>query len=51
MELGDLPLEADIIKMIVIENNYWLQGFVVEARKGNRERYSPDSLHQICCGL
>ena len=51
MELGDLPLEADIIKMIAIENNYWLQGFVVEARKGNRERYSPDSLHQICCGL
>jgi len=31
--------------------NYWLQRFVLEARKSNGEHYSPDSLHQLCCGL
>lgn len=54
MELGDddhFPLEVDITKMTAIAINYWLQRFLVEARKGNREHYSPDSLHQICCGL
>ena len=29
----------------------WLQHFVLEARKSNGDHYSPDSLHQICCGL
>ena len=53
MELGDddnYCLEVDITKMTAIAINYWLQQFVVETRKGNRE-HSPDSLHQICCGL
>ena len=31
--------------------NFWLQRFLMEARKGNGKHYSPDSLHQICCGL
>jgi len=31
--------------------NHWLQRFMLEARKDNREHYSPDSLHQIRCGL
>ena len=30
---------------------YWLQRFVLEARKANGEHYSPDSLYQLCCGL
>ena len=47
----DFTLEVDITKMTAISINYWLQRFVVEARKSNGEHYSPDSLHQICCGL
>ena len=46
-----LLLEVDITKMSATAINYWLQRFVVEARKGNGEHYCPDSLHQICCGL
>ncbi len=31
--------------------NYWLQRFALEVRKVSGEHYSPDSLHQICCGM
>ena len=46
--INEFLLEVDIRKM---SNNYWLQRFVLEARKSNGEHYSPDSLHQLCCGL
>ena len=44
-------LDPDITKMTSPSINYWLQRFVLEARKVNGDKYCPDSLHQVFCGL
>lgn len=31
--------------------SYWLERFVLEARKANGEEYQPNSLHHIVCGV
>ena len=44
-------LDPNITKMTSPSINYWLQRFVLEARKVNGDKYCPDSLHQVFCGL
>lgn len=41
----------ELISMDLAAMNYWLQKFVVEARKKNGEEYPPKSLYYIVCGL
>jgi len=42
------PLDTDIATM---EIGYWLQRFVLEVRKSNKNHYFPDSLYQLISGL
>ena len=44
-------LNVEITELDTAAVCFWLQRFVLEARKGNGEHYCPDSLHQLCCGL
>ncbi len=44
-------LDGDITKMDTAAVSFWIQRFVLEARKGDGKSYSPDSLYQLCCGL
>ena len=48
---SSFKLDRDIPKMTTFSVNHWLQKFVLEVRKMNRDYYCPDSLHQMCCGL
>ena len=45
------PLDNPDTKMSSPAVNHWLQRFVIEVRKVSGECYSPDSLHQIGCGV
>ena len=45
------PLDNPDTKMSTPAVNHWLQRFVIEVRKVSGECYSPDSLHQIGCGV
>ena len=47
----DTSLLLDISKMSDESIAFWLQRFVLEARRVNGEHYCPDSLYQLCCGL
>ena len=44
-------LDIDLLTMETNSIGYWLQRFVVEVRKANKQCYCPDSLYQLCCGL
>ena len=44
-------LDANIVNMEASAISFWLQRFVLEARKANKQQYCPDSLYQLCCGL
>ena len=44
-------LFSDISKISDESIAFWLQRFVLEARRVNGENYCPDSLYQLCCGL
>ena len=44
-------LDPDIVKMEISAVSFWLQWFVLEVRKANKEHYCPDSLYHLCCGL
>jgi len=45
------PLHANIVAMESNAIGYWLQRFVLEVRKSNKQNYCPDSLYQLVCGL
>ena len=44
-------LDPDIVKMEISAVSFWLQRFVLEVRKANKEHYCPDSLYHLCYGL
>ena len=44
-------LKEELNKMSVAAINFWLCKFVIEVRRKDAKPYSPDTLHQICCGL
>ena len=50
-EESKFRLDTDILKMETNAVAFWLQRFVLEVRKANKQLYCPDSLYQLCCGL
>ena len=50
-EESTFNLDPDIERMEISAVSFWLQRFVLEVRKANKEHYCPDSLYQLCCGL
>ena len=50
-EESTFALDANIVNMEASAIPFWLQRFVLELRKVNKQQYCPDSLYQICCGL
>ena len=50
-EESSFYLDPDIERMEISAVSFWLQRFVLEVRKANKEHYCPDSLYQLCCGL
>jgi len=50
-EESSFYLDTDIVKMETNAVSFWLQRFILEVRKANKQPYCPDSLYQICCGL
>ena len=50
-EESTFALDTNIVNMEVSAISFWLQRFVLDVRKANKQQYCPDSLYQICCGL
>jgi len=57
--MGNSPSEASFPRSILIQTvkmetnavSFWLQRFILEVRKANKQSYCSDSLYQIYCGL